>query len=102
MSTTEIPTNMTDDSQTEDLRNFKFVKSNENEEKYEKPDENADNKAVSDTVDVEEELKDEEQDSHLHAMLLCEETIPRSPAPPNETNGKVSQYSQYSLQYIRK
>ncbi|XP_044744469.1 AT-rich interactive domain-containing protein 4A-like isoform X2 [Coccinella septempunctata] len=85
MSTTEVPTNTTDDSQTEDQRNFKFEESVETENKQEKQNEEAETKSISEHVDIEDEQK-QENDSQLHSMLLCEETIPRSPAPPTETN----------------
>ncbi|XP_019870639.2 AT-rich interactive domain-containing protein 4B isoform X2 [Aethina tumida] len=75
----QLPT--TDDSQSQDPsveeRNFKF-----------------DNKAESSNigefakeVELKEEPeppKDEEPDQNFHSLLLCEETIPRSPAPVPE------------------
>ncbi|KAF5308168.1 hypothetical protein FQR65_LT06348 [Abscondita terminalis] len=35
-------------------------------------------------VKIDDLKKEEEPDSHLHSLLLCEETIPGSPAPPTE------------------
>ncbi|XP_045467995.1 AT-rich interactive domain-containing protein 4B-like isoform X3 [Harmonia axyridis] len=86
MSVTEMPTNMTDESQIEEERNFKFEEFPQKEEKQEKQNDETETKIASDPINIEDEDKADEQDSHLHSMLLCEETIPRSPAPPAETS----------------
>ncbi|XP_018568541.1 AT-rich interactive domain-containing protein 4B isoform X2 [Anoplophora glabripennis] len=80
----------TDESQSqEEPRNFQFdikrektpepqiqiCPSKEEEEEQEVKSENADDA---------EAVKEEEPDSHLHSLLLCEEEIPRSPAPATE------------------
>lgn len=70
----DIPT--TDDSQPQqEERNFKF------EEIKQEPMKNV----VEDVKKEPESLKEEEPDSQLHSLLLCEETLPRSPAPVTET-----------------
>ncbi|KAK9875529.1 hypothetical protein WA026_007917 [Henosepilachna vigintioctopunctata] len=67
-------------------RNFNFEKMPDTDVKKNDQDDINDAKSVSDQMDIEEEdVKEEEPDSHLHEMLLCEETIPRSPAPIAET-----------------
>lgn len=61
-------------SQEEEKRNFKF-------EKVTSP-------LAETSVDMKidsEPVKEEEPDSNLHSLLLCEETIPGSPAPVTET-----------------
>lgn len=73
----------TDDSQSQEERNFNFDnKDTEVNSKRElTPEPNKDEETESNT----EVVKEEEPDLHLHSLLLCEEEIPRSPAPPTET-----------------
>lgn len=74
---------ITDDSQTQPEINFTFKEliNKSPPEFQESSNVNKENVEVT---------KDEEADSHLHSLLLCEETIPGSPAPPitNEENPK--------------
>lgn len=65
----------TDDSQSqEEPRNFKF----DSMEKTFSPE-----PVKEESIEC-EIVKEEEPDSQLHSLLLCEETIPRSPAPASE------------------
>lgn len=76
----------TDDSQSQEERNFKFDVKEEEEKENEQPampvqEEKEDEEEVETKT---EPPKEEEPDPQLHSLLLCEEEIPRSPAPPSE------------------
>lgn len=72
----------TDDSQSQEERNFNFDKSGISESpKRESTVELAKTEEVESNIEI---AKEEEPDPHLHSLLLCEEEIPRSPAPPPE------------------
>ncbi|XP_008196325.2 AT-rich interactive domain-containing protein 4B isoform X1 [Tribolium castaneum] len=76
------PIATTDDSQSqEEQRNFKF----DSLKKSASPE-----VAKEEQPEV-ENVKEEEPDSQLHSLLLCEETIPRSPAPASEGSSVVEQ-----------
>jgi Ras-related protein Rab-1A len=80
MSTAQIET--TDDSQSqEEQRNFNF-------DAIEKSPSPA---PVKEEQPEPENVKEEEPDSQLHSLLLCEETIPRSPAPASEGSSVMEQ-----------
>lgn len=73
---------ITDDSQTREGNSFDFSNATkmvpgDSREGYEE------RSGETETV------KDDEADSHLHSLLLCEETIPGSPAPPVVNEEKV-------------
>lgn len=70
----------TDDSQSQEERNFKFDMKEE-EKETEKPPVPLEEEEVEVKAEAE---KEEETDPQLHSLLLCEEEIPRSPAPPSE------------------
>ncbi|RZC38979.1 AT-rich interactive domain-containing protein 4B, partial [Asbolus verrucosus] len=74
-NTSAAPMGTTDDSQSqEEQRNFKF----DTIEKL------PSTKSLKEEQIENENVKEEEPDSQLHSLLLCEETIPRSPAPASE------------------
>ncbi|XP_063918566.1 AT-rich interactive domain-containing protein 4B-like isoform X2 [Zophobas morio] len=80
MSTAHIGT--TDDSQSqEEQRNFKF----------DTTDKSLSPEPIKEEQHEPENVKEDEPDSQLHSLLLCEETIPRSPAPASEGSSVVEQ-----------
>lgn len=73
----------TDDSQSQEERNFNFDdKDTKVPAKRESTPEPVKKQEIESNMEV---MKEEEPDPHLHSLLLCEEEIPRSPAPPTET-----------------
>lgn len=79
----------TDDSQSqEEPRNFQFdIKREKTPEPTLQicpPKEEEEPEIKSENAEESEAVKEEEPDSHLHSLLLCEEEIPRSPAPATE------------------
>lgn len=79
----------TDDSQSqEEPRNFQFDIKRERTPELQLqicPSKEEGPEIKPDNVEEVEVVKEEEPDSHLHSLLLCEEEIPRSPAPATES-----------------
>lgn len=77
-----MQTQTTDESQSQEERNFNFDKEPEEDSpKREPTPEPVKEEEVESNTEA---TKEEEPDPHLHSLLLCEEEIPRSPAPPAE------------------
>ncbi|XP_074035851.1 uncharacterized protein [Leptinotarsa decemlineata] len=73
----------TDDSQSQEERNFNFDVKDAEKIKEPTPPPPPPVKE-EEKIEEAEPPKEEEPDPHLHSLLLCEEEIPRSPAPPSE------------------
>ncbi|KAG5900579.1 AT-rich interactive domain-containing protein 4B [Gonioctena quinquepunctata] len=71
----------TDESQSQEERNFNFDVNEEEKVREPSPPPPA---KEEEQIEEPELAKEEEPDPHLHSLLLCEEEIPRSPAPPSE------------------